>query len=221
MVVITGGSWAVGEWQFHKVSGPGVAEHLTTAGVEVINLARSSIGNIEQLESIDSLLKESNNTDVFYWLVHNPLVGVSTQDIYQGKTSLAESIKEQLHKQMTFADTVAKKHNIIINLVGASCDLNDVAMDTFSNLKLRVPSWGQLLTDSYPASIFAHQTDHMTDLKQALGEHRPDLVNEYHKLGGLAFSKRRAMLRAPDMFHSFHPTSLGHEVLSKHLLNFL
>lgn len=221
MVIITGGSWAVGEWQFNQLAGAGLAHYFTCNDMPVINLARSSISNITQLELIETLLQQFTPTenDTFYWLVHNPLVGVSTEEIYQNKTSLADSFVEQIRKHLLFANTLAKKHNITINLIGASCDLNTVPVEPFSNLSVRVPSWGQLLDNRYPASIFGHQSDHMIELKQALIEHRPDLVNEYNQIAGFAFSKRRIMTQLPDLFQSFHPTSMAHQVLATTLMN--
>lgn len=221
MIIITGGSWAVGEWQFNKLAGPGIAHYFSGNDHSVINLSQSGISNIRQVEKISELLKKftPDQDDIFYWIVHSPLVGVPTQDIYQNKTNLTESISAHLHDQLQSADTLAKQYDITINLIGATCDLNTVDIDQFTNLKIVVPSWGQLLDSSYPTSIFGHQTDHMTELKQALIRNRPDMVSEYNTIGGMAFSKRRLMMRFPDMYQSFHPTSLAHKVLSNYLMD--
>lgn len=221
MVIVTGGSWAVGEWQLHKLSGPGLAHYFSLRDHAVINLSRSSISNIKQIELVQELLHrfKPRQEDRFYWLVHSPLVDVPTEQIYQDQTSLMVAIQSLLTTQLEFANQVAKSNNIKINLIGASCDLTDI--DTFEYLPVAVPSWGQLLDKDYPASIFGHQTDHMTELKQALQQHRPDLLGEYNKIGGLSFSKRRIMTRRKDMFQSFHPTSLAHEILATQLTNLI
>ena len=136
MVIITGGSWAVGEWQLHELSGPGVAHYFSCSDYAVINLSRSSIGNIKQIELVQELLSRFRPTqeDQFYWLVHSPLVGVPTEQIYQGQTSLIDSIKSLLYQQLEFANQVAKLNNIKINLIGASCDLDTT--QTFDHLSV-------------------------------------------------------------------------------------
>lgn len=218
MVIITGGSWAVGEWQFHRLAGPGIAHYFSCGDHPVINLAKSSISNREQIQLIETLLTRFTPMpgDRFFWLVHSPLVGVPTEEIYLNATSLKESIKNLLNVQLEYADKLAGQYNININLVGASCDLNDIP--AYRNLSVIVPSWGQLLDPTYPASIFGHQTDHMTELRDAIKKDRPDLLEEYNQIGGCAFAKRRSMLKQRTMYDSFHPTSLAHKQLSTYLI---
>jgi hypothetical protein len=218
MVIISGGSWAVGEWKLHQLSGPGLAHYFNCAGYRTVDLSMSSIGNTRQVELIQEFIHDSGpcHTDCFYWLVHSPLVDVPTEQIYQGKTSLTESINSLLISQLEYANHVAKNNNIKINLIGASCDLNTIPV--FEHLNVVVPSWGQLLNNTYPASVFGHQTDHMTELRQELKQHRPDLVEEYYRIGGMAFGKRRIMTRCEDLFQSFHPTSKAHKILSDYLI---
>lgn len=220
MVIFTGGSWAVGEWKFDKLSGPGVAHYFNIcSGQPVLNLSSSSIGNIAQVQRIQDLLGRytPDAHDQFYWLVHNPLVDVPVEQIYQGQTSLIDSITGILHTQLAFANQVAKNYKITIQLIGASCDLNDVQIDQYNHLRTILPSWGKLLNSEFPASIFSHQTDRLPELHNALSQHRPELLEEFDLIRGQAFSKRRAMVASTDMFHSFHPTSLAHEQLSNHL----
>lgn len=224
MVIFTGGSWGVGEWKDNQLSGPGVAHYYSVDNIEnrAINLCQSSASNQKQIDELAKFLNKyrHDHTDIFYWLVHNPLVDVPTEEIYTGYTSLAESIERTLHNQINYANTLAQQHNITIYLIGASCDLNEIDLSNYSNLQVVVPSWGQLIDESYPASIFAHQADHMLDLKLALEQHRPDLVDEYNKIGGVAFSKRRCMIKLKDMFYSFHPSSQAHKLLRDFLISY-
>jgi hypothetical protein len=220
MVIFTGGSWAVGEWKYHQLTGPGVAYYFgIRSGQPVLNLSLSSIGNIVQIERVQNLLKRytPDETDQFYWLVHNPLVDVPFEQFYQGQSSLTDSITNMLHTQLAFANTVATDYKITIQLIGASCDLDSVSINQYNHLRTVVPSWGKLLDSEYPSSIFSHQTDRLPELHKALQQHRPDLLDEFNLISGQAFSKRRAMVLSTDMFHSFHPTSLAHKYLSNHL----
>lgn len=219
MVIFTGGSWGVGEWKFNALSGLGVAhyfnEHETT-----VNLCRSGISSATQLDNLQEFLGRYNlkETDSVYWLVHNPLVGIETCDLYQNCTTLENSITDQVYRQLAMANDLAHQHNIVIHLVGASCDLNTIDMSRFDRLLLKVPSWGKLLVDTYPVSIISHQADHLINLKDELTKHRPDLLDEYFNvLSSAAFKKRRFMQNNEDMFHSFHPTSLGHRKLRDYL----
>jgi hypothetical protein len=220
MVVFTGGSWAVGEWKYHRLTGPGIAYYFgICSGQPVLNLSLSSIGNISQIQRVQDLLKKytPDETDQFYWLVHNPLVDTPVEQIYQQQSGLVDSITNILHTQLAFANQVATDHKITIQLIGASCDLDSVSINQYNHLRTVVPSWGKLLNSEFPASIFSHQTDRLPELHKSLQQHRPDMMDEFNKISGMAFSKRRAMVLATDMFHSFHPTSLAHEHLSNHL----
>lgn len=223
MVIFTGGSWGVGEWQDNQLSGPGVAHYYFVDPVEdrAINLCQSSYSNYAQIDELTKFLRKykHDDFDIFYWLVHNPLVDVPAEEIYTGHSSLATAIESILHKQLDYANTQAKVHGITVNLIGASCDLNDIDLSQYNNLNLVVPSWGQLIDPTYPASIFGHQADHMLELKLALEQHRPDLVEEYNKIGGVAFSKRRCMIKLKEMFYSFHPSSQAHKLLRDHLIS--
>lgn len=219
MIIFTGGSWAVGEWQYHQLSGPGIGHYFSRSGEPVLNLSCSSIGNTAQIQRVQDLLTRytPSETDRFYWLVHSPLVDIPIEEIYQGQTSLIESITNILHTQLAFANDVATQSGVTIYTVGASCDLDTVDISQYLHLRIAVPSWGKLLDPSFPASIFSHQTDRLPELKKLLQQNRPDLLEEFDTISGQAFGKRRAMMMAKELFHSFHPTSLAHERLSSHL----
>lgn len=218
MVIFTGGSWGVGEWRSNVLSGPSVANYFSEHDI-TINLCRSSIGALEQLNTLqDFLVKyKHDETDVVYWLVHNPLVNIPAEEIYQDCTSLESGIARQLEKQLTAANDLANKHNILIKLVGASCDLDTVDMSLYNKLLLVVPSWCKLLINEYPTSIFSHTSNHMTELKNSLEKNRPELLEEYYAAGGLAFKKRKCMMKHDKFFDSFHPTSLAHLKLRDYL----
>jgi hypothetical protein len=185
----------------------------------VLNLSLSSIGNIAQIQRVQDLLGRytPDSTDQFYWLVHNPLVDVPVDQIYQQHSGLVDSITNILHTQLAFANQVATDYKITIQLIGASCDLDRVELDQYNHLRTVVPSWGKLLDLEFPSSIFSHQTDRLPELHSALSQYRTELLEEFDLIRGMAFSKRRAMVLSTDMFHSFHPTSLAHEHLSNHL----
>jgi len=212
-----GGSWGIGEWTLNELTGPGLPLYFSLDG-PIINLCRSSLSAEQQLQDLTTLLNKytPDSADTFYWLVHNPLTGVTTKDIYHEQTSITESTKNILHNQLTKANDIVATNNITLNLVGCACDLDTVTAE-YSNLRIVVPSWGKLLDSKYPTSIFAMQAEHMTDLKAELEIHRPDLLGEYRMIGGQAFSKRRMMTKLDTMFQSFHPTSLAHRILKEHL----
>ena len=218
MVIFLGGSWGVGEWDFEKISGPSVvnyfSEHDTT-----LNLCKSSIGSIEQLNKLKSFLDryKYNHSDVIYWLVHNPLVNVPVEKIYTNHASLHDSVMSLLLEQLAEANEYAQKNDLLINLVGASCDLDEVDISQFNKLNIRLSSWGKLLAEDYPVSIFSHQMEHLPNLKKELEIHRPDLLEEYYKISSISFGKRRCMLKNKEMFRSFHPTALGHLKLQTYL----
>ena len=217
MVIIIGGSWGIGHWTNNELTGPGIAQYFGFVDV-TLNLCRSGDSNLDQLQRFAELIGKLgvDSQDKIYWLVHNPIVNEAPERLCRGNT-IRESVLEVLHKHLDYANTVAMENNFYIELIGASCDLNDIDVKQYSHLYVKVPSWGQLLDSSYPASIFSHQSDHMHELKRYIEQHRTDLKDEYDKMGGLAFGKRRTMLNFEKLFSSFHPTSLAHEILMKHL----
>ena len=219
MIIIIGGSWGIGEWHLNELSGPGIGQYFAFED-RVINLCRSGLSAKQQLEDLTHLLTkyQHDDADKFYWLVHNPLTGVPTQDIYHKQTSLIESAQNILDSHLDTANTVAKNNNLILHLIGCACDLDTITKE-YSNLRIVVPSWGRLLDDKYPTSIFAMQAEHMTDLKAELEVHRPDLLGEYRVISGKGFSKRRTMTKLDTMFKSFHPSSHAHRILKEHLRN--
>lgn len=218
MVIFLGGSWGVGEWKFHKLSGLSVANYFSEHDV-ALNLCKSGISASKQLNELKSFLSryQYDHSDMIYWLVHNPLVDIPVERIYTDCTSLYDSVMSLITEQLAEANKFAQENDLLINLVGASCDLDEVDTSQFNKLIVRLPSWGKLLADDYPTSIMSHQADHLTNLKKSLETHRPDLLKEYYNISGIAFSKRKCMLKNEEMFHSFHPTSLGHLKLRNYL----
>ena len=218
--IFTGASWSIGEFGEHnRLVGPSITQYVALHDC-VVNLCKGALSNFDQINRLDTFLtryKIQHDSDTVYWLVHNPLACMPIEQIYQGQASLAASIEKIVIDQLSYANTVAKNYKIIINLIGASCDLSTINIDQFKNLNMLVPSWGKLIDESYPASIFAHQADEFTRLKNELEIHRPDLITEYERISGMAFRKRKFMLTQPDKFASFHPTSQSHRLLRDHL----
>jgi len=219
MRIFTGGSWAIGEFdRDSRLIGPGVAQYFSLHD-DVINLSKGFSSCVWQIQILDNFLSRFVVLpgDVVYWLVHNPLIDIPTEQIYKNQNSLATSIKNILIKNLAHANTVAGKYKITINLIGAACDLDSVDISQYNNLNLLIPSWGKLIDESYPASIFARQTNELDLLKIQLEKHRPDLIPEFETIAGMAFGKRKFMLTIPDKFASFHPTSLAHKQLRDYL----
>ena len=219
MRIFTGGSWAIGEFdRASRLIGPGVAQYFALHD-DVINLSKGQSSGLKQIEVLDNFLNRFVlfPGDTVYWLIHNPLIGIPTEEIYKDQTSLAVSIKNILIKNLEYADTIANKYKITINLIGASCDLDSVTTAQYTNLNILIPSWGKLMNESYPSSIFARQTNELDLLKLELEKYRPDLIPEYESITGMAFSKRKFMLTVSDKFASFHPTSLAHKQLRDYL----
>jgi len=219
MRIFTGGSWAVGEYDRQaRLCGPSFAQYFSLHD-DVVNLSKAHSSCAQQIKVLDNFLSRFAvfPGDSVYWLVHNPLIDIPTEQIYKNQTSLATSIKNILIENLTYANTVAGKYKIVINLIGASCDLEYADTAQYTNLTLLIPSWGKLINDLYPASIFARQTDELDILKIELEKYRPDLIAEFDTIAGMAFGKRKFMLTIPDQFANFHPTRLAHKQLRDYL----
>jgi hypothetical protein len=159
MIVIIGDSWGVGEWgvesnQSMVVTGPGITE-LLNYNFNVLNLSKPRGSNLLGLDLLDKFLSkyQSDDNDQFYWIVTEPARDTDVENIL-GIVGLEAHLMNALTKALSGADQLAKKHNIHIKLIGGWCDIEPNWIDKFSNLEIAVSSWGSIVHETYPKSIF-------------------------------------------------------------------
>ena len=214
MKIIVGSSWGVGTFERGgKLSGPGIAQYLNLHD-GVINLSIGAHSNYYLLRQLDKFLQRytPNNDDTFFWIVNSPLINDERHGLdgicNATTTNLYDAILDKLYAQFDFANQLAKQFNITINLIGGLCDLDTVDIEKFSNLKIKVPSWGKLCDDSYAGCIFSFGG--FDKLQIQVEKHNQNLLPEFFKLQATAYKKRRSMALLHTFFEANHPTQAAH-----------
>ena len=195
MIVIVGDSWGVGEWgnDAAGLTGPGIGQLLSISHT-VANFSKGGSSNTLSLQTLSEFLKRytprldgGKYDDVFYWIVTDPTRCISLEDIVNHQTTIEKKLVSVLDSTFQQADAIAKEHNLTIQVIGGICDLDPEWFESYSNLKLVVPSWGILVNENYPSSIY--------DIRrwEEVGEHvkkyRPELLKEWMQIAELAAKK--------------------------------
>lgn len=204
MIIIMGDSWGMGEWGIDprskqaSITGPGIGQYFSLHD-KVINLSEGGSTNTAQTTWLMELLAKytPDASDSFYWIVTDPLRCLTQQKILDSKFSNAVTIEQTVRAELdSFFDqinAIGILYKITFNLIGGRCDLNDVDLTPYTNLKIAVPSWGQLLDQTYATSIYCE--DYLGDLGTVLHKHRPDLLAEWTVISDTALAKRKSIDR--------------------------
>jgi len=221
MIVILGDSWGVGEWgKNNSITGPGIGQYFNLYG-KVINLSEGGCSNTEQLIYFKNLLEKftPEQHDVFYWIVTDPVRCFARQnkitDLLIDQSTLETAIRSTLDRFLNNVNTIAQQHSIKINLIGGVCDLDTVDISKYSNLTIKVPSWGKLLDNTYASSIY--DAGHIMNLGLLIKSTRPDLLDEWHLIADLAIKKAdswKQLFNKKLSNDSSHPNRYGHSILS-------
>jgi hypothetical protein len=218
LIVIVGDSWGVGEWgnDAAGLTGPGIGQLLSISHT-VANFSKGGASNSTSLKILSEFLKRytprldgGKYDDVFYWIVSDPTRCISLEEIVNHQTTIEKQLISVLDSTFQQADAIAKENNLTINVIGGICDLNPEWVNPYTNLKLAVPSWGSLIYENYPTSIY--------DIRrwEEVGEHvkkyRPLLLNEWTQIAELAAKKYDIW---KDKGH--HPDRYDHRTLRNYL----
>lgn len=226
MIVILGDSWGIGEWgtdpktqESCSLTGPGIGQYCSLHG-KVINLSEGGCSNTDQLEYFKNLLNKfkPDYEDVFYWIVTDPVRCFGNKDklsqLFHNQPTLEIAIRSALNSFLQNINNVAQQQDIKINLIGGMCDLDTVDVTNYSNLTIRVPSWGKLLDNDYASSIFHAQ--YMAELGKIVKDTRPDLLDEWHLITDLTIKKQNSLTQLSNnnlSNDSSHPNRYAHRIL--------
>ena len=222
MIIITGDSWGVGEWGHdvdnqYCLTGPGIGQYFSFHD-KVINLSSAAADNDQSLTNLQQLLKQFTpmTTDTFYWIVTDPARSVTIDQFLNTSTTLYDQLFEALTKSLTRANKLAADYNIKIKLIGGLCDLEPQWVDQFSNLILRVPSWGKVINETYQPFIGWASYEKWTNLGKELKSSAPHLLEEYMDLIDQFGQKSKSMAALQGCGfsqHDCHPSRYGHRML--------
>jgi hypothetical protein len=129
--------------------------------------------------------------------------------------------KQLLDQTFDAANNIAKDHDITINLIGGLCDLDQTKIN-YSNLEIRVPSWGRLLNPDYytwpglPTKDFWEQVGELARSKKQ----NSSLLQEWLDLSDHHLRKTRCWHSMKDRYFSTdgsHPDRHAHLALRNHL----
>ena len=226
MIVILGDSWGMGEWgtdpktqQPCCLTGPGIGQYCSLHG-KVINLSEGGCTNTDQLGYLKELLDKfkPDHNDVFYWIVTDPVRCFANKDqldqLLHNQPTLETAVRSALDSFLYKVNSLAHQHNIKINLIGGTCDLDTVDVSQFDRLTIKVPSWGKLLDNTYASSIFNARD--MIKLGQTIKDIRPDLLDEWNLITDIAIKKENSLVRLQEnnlSNDSCHPNRYGHKIL--------
>jgi hypothetical protein len=187
--IIVGDSWAVGEWGFdgtsgshYNIVGPSFGSY-TSKWYNVINLGRGGNSNRDSLITLESFLNQFTplDKDSFYFIVTDPLRDLDYKSFLLSiQTTLYQSIMELVIKDLTTLDKIAKQHNIVVNLIGGLCDLTDLDVAVFTNLKSLIPSWIQIHHAEHVSSVI--NEEYWAELGKNVKQYRSDLLEEWINL---------------------------------------
>lgn len=229
MIIILGDSWGMGEWgtdprtKQTSLTGPGIGQYFALHD-KVINLSEGGSTNTAQINWVLELLAKyrPDNTDTFYWIVTDPLRCMKQNNLLEAKfkevDSISQTVYEELDSFFNQINAIGILKNIVFNLIGGRCDLNDLNLDRYTHLKIAVPSWGQLLDPTYTTSVYCE--DYLSDLGVVLRQHNPKLLHEWQEISDIALQKRKSIdrLKAQGYINdNIHPNRYAHIVLRNFL----
>jgi hypothetical protein len=217
MIIILGDSWGVGEWGLDNheycLIGPGLGQYLSLHSM-VTNLSVGSGSNTLSLNRFEFFLEkyQIDQTDTVYCIVTDPLRCIRECDLTFPET-IASKVNLLLNKFLIRANSIGKKHQITINLIGGLCDLDQVDMSNYKQLNISVPSWGRLLDKTYNSSLYCFSPE-----LKLIGElaDTPLKKLEWIEITKLCDAKENSWkkLFTTDLNH---PTRYGHRLLRDYL----
>jgi len=221
MIIISGDSWGVGEWgpdpktqSKMTLTGPGIGQYFGLHdNVNVVNLSKPGGGNYESFLYLKTFLRKFKATkkDIFYFIVTDPTRDPGCFDnLSQG---IEQAIRLQLNKVLKELNNLANFHNVQVNLIGGLCDIDTMDISSYKNLKDLVPSWGKLIDETYPSSIFCNEGIHSVDVNKL---NCIELKDEWTKIVDLTLRKSTIFekwYQSELSYDGHHPNRYGHRIL--------
>lgn len=216
MIIIIGDSWGVGEWDENcNLSGPGFGQYMMLHDT-VVNFSLGAASNTQALDRLEDLLNRfsANHQDTFYWIVTCPARCSNIEAFLESTQGILDTATYYLKMALDRAQKISSKNNILINLIGGLCDLDRIDVAHYPNLRLRVLSWGRLITKDYVTGLI--DPVWWPELGERIKRSRPDLLKEWVDLSDQIISRQRCWKQ---IFTTCgcHPDRHGHLILRDHL----
>jgi hypothetical protein len=237
-LLITGCSWACGEWDNMQgtnrmvLSHPGVTKYLSE-DFTVTNIAKGGGSNWTSCYSIENYLRHVVNPKddleiiVFQTDPLRPGIANVFNVDYSNLINNANNLYE-LHQTLVEIfyiklNSIAENHNCKIHLVGAYSDLD---LETLSLYPRRLvalcPSWIKLLNNQHNPSVIPLTINPLT-VEFCKEQNRLDLCDELFRISEYNFIEAEQLMESSmfgPAYGDFHPSRSSHEILANYIRQF-
>lgn len=242
-IFVAGSSWARGEWSGPRVAHRGLMQYFEDAGYCVIDCTQARSWHSRVAELLDEqLIKHYHPGDIVFWVQADPLLDIIMPELatmqvkrsldvtnlsnftetvqqYNGIANLIAYQQDQIYQQL---DSIAKHHNVTVDCIGGTYNLNNPLLTRYSNLKSTVVSWIDLLIGhlrEYPGigesgvGVTYTWTIDYINFENYSKELEQKVRNEFYEISRYAHMLQELIFH-PD---GLHPNREGHKILFKHL----
>lgn len=227
MIIVAGDSWGIGSWSKDSR----IKHDLVLTGTNFATLAslHNDLGSVnlcigggtlqDALDRYERFLHRytPNNSDIFYWILTNPLRNINVNNIATW-TTIEQAANDIVNDVLQKANQLAVHYKIKINLIGGLCDLAPNLVNGLDNLVCAVSSWCQLIDATYIKSMF-NGDNNWQEIGQYIKEHRLDLMDEWLSLSDFVLYKIN-FYKTNSMYFNYgdeHPNTRAHKLLKDHL----
>jgi len=236
-LLITGCSWACGEWDNAQetkeliVSHPGITNYLSENFV-VTNIAKPGGSNWTSCYAIENYLRHvispKDKLEIIVFQT-DPLRTALAEVFDVGYTKLINDAADLRGLHQTLVEIfyiklnfIAESHNCNIHVVGGLTDLDLEILSLYPRLVALCPSWIKLLNNQHTPSaiplIFNHRS-----VELCKKQNRLDLCDELFSASESNFFEAEQLMES-DMFGpaygDFHPSRKGHKIIAEYITQF-
>lgn len=218
----------MGAWDAssRNITHKGLEQYFLDYGYTVINSSTPGISNDKTIKNLeDSLSNSYKPGDIVFWiqtdaLDHMQPFDTLTEDILSagGVVALCQSCLKETYRTL---NTVSKKFNTKIYLIGGNHDLYLDGLSQYPDLVPIVPSWVKLLVGHFKEykNLFPQFTNTLwtiknIDLSKYTLEFAAKVIDE------LYYTEQCQAMHKEELFQpdKFHPNKDGHKILFNYLI---
>jgi hypothetical protein len=165
-IIITGDSWAMGEWTDFKLTHRGLEQYLLDAGHSVVNVADRGIGNQAALTALEIELIKQESIDCIIWFQTDPMRELLTfeEELPPNTLMPASSEFKVYRRTSTFAlksgDTLNAGETVYNNNLYYRVTVSHTVEETLDPTKLVLATYSRL---TRPKNVLDHvRTESLT-----------------------------------------------------------
>jgi hypothetical protein len=242
-IIISGSSWARGEWDGPDVVHDGITQYFKDDGYHVVKASQARSYHTKVNLLLEKILSEQHQpNDIILSIQADPCLDIimpalailnvrRDSDVnklveFTDAILAAGGLLNLIHQQQRLVyqelDRLAKLHNTTIHCIGGTYNLNTDILQEFANLNPLVVSWSGLLVghimeyagvDAPGAGASYTWNDRFIDFDAFTPELAEQVRKDYAEI-----TKYNVMVRE-DIFHpdGLHPNRNGHKILYNYI----